>query len=540
MIRALVRCLWVIPAATGALVLAPACGEQKKAGSKVENATQCLSDLMDSRRKRAVAGIPASDDPDQDEHPWLAWVKKNSQVAQGSDFKACAIKGEGTPVRETAETLMRYFDDQRGFYADEKKETKEYLGGLVGAQRVSKGTTWEADVEFDALFFHAATLARYWTLLQSTPRDDRVTIFFANQLLLWNFDAKTSLYEEEISLLCQKKLGDYCKAIPMEDRPFAITRPYFEGVAGLFDAYKDKYPQSPYATFAARIAGVYKARAAKVPEYKEFPVLPAIRSTKPAPYSNNATFLVSQEKGLFLMDNPLRVPNPPPPANPTDKPKPAWKGDYALDPGLAKEVAILVQDVRSNMVSQFNQSLIYFVAEGKVPVQFIEPLLRACIEGEHAKNWPSFVLVGRRRADGTNRRSGFNATLSKVEEVGKFKVKAPTSGKVLSCEAWASIGKDQLGGTGFKPIVFHEGAQIHIGRLNDDGTIASVQSAAGHGDGERLEKWADQQNMSMVVAVPQSATYEQWLEAINGVAYKCEDDECSRERGIKVFLATCK
>ncbi|MSQ83396.1 MAG: hypothetical protein EXR77_11005 [Myxococcales bacterium] len=536
---------------SSAVLWLPACGEQKKAGNKVEVATKCLIDLMDARRKRSVPTIPTSDDPDQDEHPWLAWVKKNAQIAQSSDFKACAIKGEDTPVRETAETLMRYFEGQRGFYADEKKETKEYLGDLTGALRVSKATAWEADVEFDALMFQATTLAKYWTLLGSSARDDRVTIFFANQLLLWNFDAKTSLYEEEVSVLCQKKLGEFCKPVPMEDRPFAIMKPYFEGVAALFIAYKEKYPQSPYAAFSERIAAVYKARAAKVLEYKEFPVLPAIRSTKPAPYSNNATFLVTQEKGLFLMDNPLRVPAAGPvvaaapapvgaAALPAEKPKPAWKGDFAADPSLAKEVALLVQDVRSNMVSQFNQSLIYFVAEGKVPVSFIEPLLRACIEGEHAKNWPSFVLVGRRRADGTNRRSGFNATLTKVEEIGKFRVKAPISGKMLACEAWASIGKDQLGGTGFKPIVFHDGSKIHTGRLGDDGTIASVQSAAPHGDGEILEKWADQQNMSMVVAVPQSATYEQWLEAINGVAYKCEDDECSRERGIKVFLATCK
>ena len=536
-----------------ALPLLGGCGEQKKTGSKAEIATKCLADLMDARRKRATAALPTGDDATDDEHPWLSWVKKNSQMAQGSDFKACSIKGEGTPVQETAETLMRFFDSQRGFYSDEKKEVKEYLGDLQGALRVSKGTAWESDVEFDLLFFHAATLARYWTLFATTPKDDRVTVFFNQQLLLWNFDAKTSLYEEEVSLLCKAKLNGFCKPVPMEDRPFAIMKPYFDGVAGLFAAYKEKYPASPFLPLADRAIAVYKARAAKVIEFKEYPMLPAIRSTKPAPYSNNATFIVTAEKGVTLMDNPLRVPNPvappPPPPEPTkpgekapvaEKAKPAWKGDFTPDPVLAKEVALLVQDVRSSIVSQFNQSLIYVVAEPKVPVAFLEPLIRACIEGEHAKNWPTFVLVGRRRADETNRRSGFTASLAKVEEVGKFKLKAPTSGKMLSCEAWAAIGKDQLSGTGFKPIVFHEGALVHVGRLNDDGTIGSLQSAPGHSDGDRLEKWADQQNMSMVVAMPPGATYEQWLEAINGVAYKCEDDECSRERGLKIFLATCK
>jgi len=514
------------------------CGEQKKV-SKADSATACLNELMDARRTRAVAALPASDDAGDDEHPWLAWVKKGATVSNGADFKACAIKGEGSPLQETAEVLGRFAESQRGFYVDEKKEVKEFLADLQGATRVAKGSPWEADLAFDALFFHAATLARYWTLLSSTPHDDRVTIFFNHQLLLWGFDAKTSLYEEEISLLCKAKIEQFCAPVPMEDRPFAIMKPYFDGVATQFRAFKDKYPHSPYASFAERIAAAYAARAAKVPEYKESPILPAIRSTRPAPYSNNATLVVTADKGVFLMDNPLRVPAPPPPKE-GEKPKPAWKGDFAPDADLAKEVALLVQDVRASIVSQFNQSLIYVVAEPAVPVAFLEPLIRAAIVGEHAKNWPTFVLVGRRRADGTNRRSGFTATLSKPEEVGKFKVKAPTSGKVLQCEAWAAIGKDQLQGAGFKPIVLHEGDKVHVGRLGDDGTIGSIQSAPGHADGDRLEKWADQQSMSMVVAMPPGATFAQWLEALNGMAYRCEDDECSRDRGLKVFLATCK
>ena len=71
--------------------------------------------------------------------------------------------------------------------------------------------------------------------------------------------------------------------------------------------------------------------------------------------------------------------------------------------------------------------------------------------------------------------------------------------------------------------------------------MQAVQSAPGHGDGDRLEAWTDQQTSSVVVALPSTATYAHWLEALNGVALKCSDAEfCKTERTVKVFVATCK
>lgn len=522
-----------------ALPLLSGCDEKKKeGGSKADVAAKCLADLMDVRHKRAAASLPASDDAGEDEHPWLAWVKKNASVGQASEFKACGIKGEGTPAEETADVLSRFYDMRRDYFSNEKRAPREYLAELEGARRVSKGTPWEAEIEFDYLFFHAAELARSWSLFASMPRDERVTRFFTYQLVIWDAKAETSFYEDEISKLCKDKVPGYCKEIPMEDQPFALMKPYFEEAAKRFDAYKAAYPQSDYAGFAERIAKVYRDRAAKVPAFPEYPVLPPIRSTKAAPYSGNATLMITADRGVSLMDNLLRTPNPLP-LKEGEKPKPVWKGDFAADPALVKEVQQLVQDVRASTVSQFNQSMIYVVAEQKVPVAFIEPLLRASIEGENAKNWPTFTLVGRRRSDGTNRRSGFIASLNKSNEVVKFKMKSP-AGKALTCEAWAAIGKEQLTGAGFKPVILHDGENIHAGRLAEDGSMQAVQSAKGHGEGDRLEQWADQQNMSIVVAVTPNVTYAQWLEALNGVALKCEKDECTTERSVKVFLATCK
>jgi hypothetical protein len=536
-LKTMQRGLIAVLLASTALTTA-ACDEKKKEGSKEDVGNKCLADLMDARRTRSKGFLPASDDAGDDEHPWLGWVKKAASVGQGSDFKACAIKGEGSPAEETADTLARMFEMQRNYFASEKAAPREYLAELEGGRRVSKGKPWEADVEFDYLFFHASRLANSWTLLQASPRDDRVTLFFTYELVLWEAKAETSFYEDEISKLCKEKVPGYCAKIPMEDQPFALTKPYFEQVGKKFLEFKTKYPQSPYAGFAERIAKVYEARAAKMPEYPEYPILPPIRSTKPAPYSGNATLMVTAAKGLSLMDNLLRSPTPLP-VKEGEKPKPPWKGDYAADPALVKEVQQLVQDVRASTVSQFNQSMIYVVAEDKVPVGYLEPLLRTSIEGENSKNWPTFMLVGRRRADGTNRRSGFVATLNKSNEVVKFKFKSP-AGKPLACEAWAAIGKEQLTGLGFKPIIWHDGTQVHTGRLDESGAMTGVQSAPGHGEGDRLESWVDQQSTSVVVALPHTATYAQWLEALNGVAFKCEKDECTTERSVKIFLATCK
>jgi hypothetical protein len=41
--------------------------------------------------------------------------------------------------------------------------------------------------------------------------------------------------------------------------------------------------------------------------------------------------------------------------------------------------------------------------------------------------------------------------------------------------------------------------------------------------------------------MPATATYANWLEALNSVALKCSDAEfCKTERNVKVFVATCK
>lgn len=527
-------------ALTVALPLLPGCGEEKKQGTREEVAIKCIADLVDARRVRALKALPTSDDAGDDEHPWLNWIKKASGVAQGSDYKACSIKGEGTPAEEVADTMGRWLELQKVYYVDEKTGPNEYMAALQGAQRVSKGKPWESDVEFELVFFHAAELARSWTLFAGEPNDDRVTRFYTYMKYAFGIAKPVDgPLEDKDNQICQEKLKEFCASVPMEKRPYALMKPYFEAASKLMEEFKTKYPQSPYAEWAGRMAKVYTDRAAKVPKFEEYPVLPAIRSTVAAPYSGNATLMITADKGLAMMDNLLRSPTPPPPKE-GEKPKPAWKGDFAADPELVKEVKLLVQDVRASTVSQFNQSQIYVVTEAKTPVAFIEPLLRASIEGENSKGWPTAVLVGRRRADGTNRRAGFTLTLSKPEEVIKFKFKAP-GGKALSCEAWAAIGKDQLTGAGFKPIVYHDGTQVHTGRLAEDGTMQAVQSAPGHGDGDRLEAWTDQQTSSVVVALPSTATYAHWLEALNGVALKCSDAEyCKTERTVKVFVATCK
>lgn len=520
--------------------LAVGCGEEKKQGTREEIATKCLSDLLDARRARALKNVPTQDDAGDDEHPWLAWMKKLAGVAQGSDYKACSIKGEGTPAEEVADTLGRWLELQKVYYIDEKTGPNEYMAALQGALRVSKGKPWESDIEFELVYFHAAELARSWTLFASEPNDDRVTRFYTYMKYAFGITKPVDgPLEDKDNQICQEKLKDFCASVPMEKRPYALMKPYFGAAGQLMEGFKSKYPQSPYAEWAGRMAKVYVDRAAKVPKYEEYPVLPAIRSTVAAPYSGNAVLMITADQGLALMDNLLRSPTPPAPKE-GEKPKPAWKGDYAFDAELVKEVKQLVQDVRASTVSQFNQSQIYVVAEPKVPVGFIEPLLRASIDGENSKGWPTTVLVGRRRSDGTNRRAGFTMTLSKANEVIKFKIKSP-AGKAMACEAWAAIGKDQLTGAGFKPIVFHDGTQVHTGRLAEDGTIQALQSAPGHGDGDRLEAWTDQQNSSVVVAMPATASYANWLEALNSVALKCSDAEyCKTERNVKIFIATCK
>ncbi len=523
----MVRRLVFIVAVLGLIPTLPSCGEKKKKSEvKAEAAEDDLRIAMEMRRKRVVAAIPPTDDPANDEHPWLAFVKKAVQVTPANEIRKAAVHVTGTAIAEKAELLAAWLEAERDFFQDEKLETNAYWREVSGARRVSKGTPWEQDVEFDILFFHAAVLARTWDLFASDVHDDRVLRFFTYWKFVFMFESKTAIYEDECNTICATKFSEFCKNVPMEERPFQLMIKYYEGVIGQIEAYKKSFPASPYNAFLDRVALKYKEKITKVPKYEEYPLMPPIRSSQAAPLSGNAILSVTP-RGISLMDNVLRKPDTP------------WTPDWAADAKLLEESSKLAEDVRSTTASAYNQSTIMLVSDPDVPVRYLEPLLRSTIIGEHAKEWTTVVLVGRRRGDGTNRRSGYQMSLLAKDKTVVFKLKAP-GGKMLSCTAWANVGKDSFEAKAFAPVVFHDGKQVHAGKLAFDGTIGALQSAAGHGDGDRLQSWADGQTSSIVVAVPEGAPYKDLIEAMNGVALHCDTEECKNLRPQPVFVATCR
>lgn len=514
----------------GALLLPlAACGPKKKAKEeRAEKGDDRLAELMSERRKRLAETMPASDEPDGSSHPWLAWVGQVAGTVSRSELKKVGVIARGTPTAAMADELGTWLESQKAFYFDEKMAPNEYWRDLSIASKSAVGKPWQLDLEFDKIFFHAAEMARTNKLFASAPDDDRVTRYFTYWLLVWGFEAKTSLFQEEVNKLCKTKLGTFCDEIPMEQRPFQVMKPYYEQVKGMIGEFRKNYPSSPYDAFLVRLDAAYDKRIAEVPAWSEKPRLVGMRSTVPAPVPGNAVLFVSDE-GVTLMDNVLRKAGDP------DKP---WKADWAADVELEKAINLLVEDVRSSTVSNFNQSRILVLPQGDVPMRYLQSLVRATIVGEHAKEWPTMLLVGRRRADGSNERVGFLISLLETEKLVSFKLDAPGKGKV-SCSAWAVVGGQRHEAKGFTAAVYHDGSKVHVGRLSPDGAYKDVQSADRHGEGERLEKWADAQTNSMVVAVPASATYEQWIEAMNGVALRCNEEGCKQERSNPVFLATC-
>ncbi len=535
---------------TGALLL-PACAPKKAdKGAANEAVLSAIDDALQNRRQRMVAALPVEDTPhaDGDEHPWLAWIKKISTTPPVADIEKAGLKSRGDTA-EKVEVLSKWLQSQKQYYIEQKIEPNEYHAGLAGARRVSKGTPWEQDAEFDELFFHAAELARTWNLFAGDPHDDRVVRFFTYWKFVFGFNPKTSIYEDEVNVICATKLDGYCKDIPMEERPFQVMKPYYEGYLKQIADFKAKFPQSPYNAFLDRVAAQYQARIGQVPKWEEFPKFPEIRSTLAAPVRGNAVLEVN-EKGVLFMDNVMRSAAKPEvkpgekPAEKTaektaEKPAPLWVADYAPDPTLVEAVGKLAEDVRSTTASQYNQSNIMVLPEPKVPLRYLEPLLRSTIAGEHGKEWATMWLVGRRRADGTNRRAGFQITLLAKDKVVPFKVKS--GAKLNQCTAWAVVGKDLYEAKGFQAVVFHDGKDVHAGRLGGADTLQGEQiMASGPNTAEQLDTWTDSQSSTLVVAVPEGVPYSTLLEALNGVALDCDKDECRTARNQPVFLATCR
>ncbi len=524
------------------VALVPACGNEpkkKKSAVKTEAAAASVAEVMEMRRKRVSATLPSGDDMGGEEHPWLEWIKKGVAVSPANELRKAATAVENTPVADQAEALAKWAEAARAYYQDEKIEPNEYWTTLGTARRLSAGSPWEADIEFEVFNFHAAELARSWTLMEADRHDDRVLRFFTYWKFVFDFNPKTGIYEDEVNWVCANKLAEYCKDIPMEERPGQVQRKYFEGVVKQIEAYKAKYPTSPWNALADRFAAKYKEKAEKLPTFVEYPIFPGIRSTFAAPLGGNAVLTIT-EKGVNLMDNQLR------------KPEDGWKPDWSADGKLAEDISKLVEAVRSTTQSQYNQSNILLVTLAEVPVRYVEAAMRATIVGQHAKEWASAWLVGRRRGDGTNRRAGYQITLLPVAAAGDKKNHVdPTVNKTVpfnftldkknwKCLAWATVGKDPYEAKAFQSIVFHDGKLIHAARISGKGELSSDQAAPSDGEGGRLETWGDQQATSIVVAVPETATYKELLEAMNGVALRCDVEGCKVPRTQPVFLATCK
>ena len=549
------------------VLAAPGCGGKKKKKSEIraEKGEAKLTEVMDARRKRLMDNLPKTDDGVGQDHPWLEWVSKSAGTTNKTEFRKVGVLARGTKTADTGKALARWLEAQKKFYWDQKLGPREYFRDLTVAANLAKGKSYEQDVEFDRIFFHAAEAARTSDMFGEGrgPEDDRVTRYFTYWLLAFDFKAETSFFQEETNKLCNEKIKGYCDKIPMELRPYQVMKPYYDKIIEMIDAFKTKYPQSPYNPFMDRMKAGYEARKKKVPEWKEWPVLPGIRSTIGAPVNGNAVLYVTKE-GVSLMGNVLRKAGEVPkeasaptvtdaktgmqvpikgfkkPAAPTDP----WQPDWKQDSDLELAIRVLVEDVRSSTVSQFNQSQVLVVTQPDVPVRYLRDALLATIQGERSKEWPTTMLVGRRRADGSNKRCGYKLTLIAEGKTIPFKLKAPGGG-TKKCTAWAVVGEEAYEAKGFAPAVYHDGKQVHTGKLATDGTLRGVESAPGHGEGDRLDTWAAAQSSSIVVAVDEGATYATWIEALNGTALKCEAQKnlpprCKKLRNNPVFVATCE
>ncbi len=516
-----------------ALATLSACGPKKNAKEeRAGKGDDRLAELMSERRQRLSASIPASDVPDGSTHPWLNWVSQVAGTVSRAELKKVAVVARGTATANTADELATWLESQKAFYFEEKMAAMEYWRDLSIARNSSVGKPWQVDLDFDQIFFHAAQVARTADLFARAPDDDRVTHYFNYWLLVFGFEAKTSLYQDETNKLCKEKLAGFCDPIPMELRPYQVMKPYYQKVQEMIAAFRKAWPGSVYEPFLQRLDAVYAKRISEVPAWSEDPKLVSMRSGVPAPLPGNAVLYVTA-KGVSLMENALRKP---------DDPARPWKPDWAPDPELGQAVSALVQDVRSSTVSNFNQSRILVVPDADVPMRYLEPLLRSTIIGEHAQEWPTVILVGRRRADGSNERVGFTLSLLDTVKAIPFKLDAPAGGAArgkLSCTAFAVVGAQRFEAKGFASAVFHDGKSVHVGRLSLDGAYREVQSAPGHGEGDRLEAWTDAQTASVVVAVPKALSYAALVEALNGVALRCTPQGCKQDRTVPVFVATC-
>ncbi len=505
--------------------------DEKKA-ARFAKARQALEAIETARTASLQDKLPSPDAKSEGrKHPIVLWRASLETNTDEAKLLALAEEYKGTPTEDPALSGAAYAKTTRDFWKASRgmKRYKAFLDGYLteAEARAAAGkgdetfvpTPFGDEARFDRVFLHAFRFFQ----LERLPPDTRILSAFPFWQLAFDFPSiPRESFSGYVTRICRSKvLRDRCSSVPHELRPAAINKPYLEWSKSQATDYLAKGPVDPFKDVMDRYVASLDTALEEQPDLTEDPVLPATFSARAA--SRGLTLMASEKIGVMLH---------------TTKVEESFEG--RIPASLAEIAATTIQQLKDTPGNQIDFERVVV----EVPAIVSGEGFRRVIQSFPRDIVRQFDLVGRRRADGSLRRTGVLVRTPAPDE-GETTSYTFKDQEKVRCDYVGVAGRPPIGRKAPGSYLVMDKARIRAAKLSRDEETRELSAGeytldVSTSEAAAVQEWADKNPGIVRFFISDDFSYDEILQHMSSVLYKCTDTEFALdERGLEQITITC-
>jgi len=332
-------------------------------------------------------------------------------------------------------------------------------------------------------------------------------------------------YQDYRDRVCEG-LGKACD-VPYEYRDQVVRGAFLDKVMAKVATFKSTYPDSGLNTILDQFTGDLSAQRKKCEVPPEYPVLASTMAAKPT--SSEYTSLLAGEKGFELQSDD--------PKDSKARKSTTLQGareDWDLDESdietINKTFVASIQALRDSSASAASTDRVHLFWDMSVPVGLLGEIMPGLTEA----GVRDLHLVGRKRYDGSKRLRANLLTLVDKES------RAPIAVGALSCTPIGGVGDSVPPADWIKGTVLVSSRKVTASKMAG-GSSKTIALSADSSKMTALGQWLLAFKEPVLLGVRESTTQSQLNKVLNGLAWECVDEECTKTRSIdNILLAICQ
>jgi hypothetical protein len=374
-----------------------------------------------------------------------------------------------------------------------------------------------AEAEFDRLFLYAS---RHYIMAQ-LPMNARLLATFGSWQIAFDLPSRgRERFSDYVTRVCRVgKLAEHCKGVPHEVRPLAINKPYLEWQKNRAEKLLETKPPQVFADVTQRYMKELDRQLAQTPDFTEDPVLPSTYSNRAA--SSGLMLIMSGKKGVRLH---------------TTEVSDSFSGKVPTK-SLKKAGAEVIQTLKDTPGNRVDFERVVLEMPGEVSGGQLLAALRAFPRDIVRQ----FDLVGRRRADESLKRTGVLLRLQASDEPDTTSYQFAGAKKKTKCDYIGIAGKPAIGRRSPGSYLVWDKNRIRAAKLTRDPETRKLSASDDYtldikpSQTKELEEWIDANPGIIRLFLTADFTYDELLQALSSVSYKCHDleiavDDYGREK----------